>query len=350
MNFVVVGTNHKYSPMELRERISFSRKSLIGALDFFKGNPRVKGAVILSTCNRIEIYASTRDEASGIREIQDFISRYHEIERRKLLPYLYIRAGRGAISHLFSVASGLDSLVLGERQISGQVRRAFMESEKYGITDEVLENIFPQAVSFAGRIHGETKISEGKVSVGSVAIDFIKGKLGSLSQKNILIIGVGKVTELVLKYLKKEAPNVLFVSNRTFVRAKHLARSIGAKAVRFCELERFLEEADVVIAATASPHFIIKKETLEKVAARREMHAGGKLFIIDLALPRNVDPRIKDLENVELFCLEDLNTAIEENIGRKLSEAEKVKKIIALETENIWKKITESEPEPALLP
>ena len=188
------------------------------------------------------------------------------------------------------------------------------------------------------------KISEDKISVGSIAIDFIKGKFnGNLCGKNVLIIGVGKVTELVLKYLKKENPNVIFISNRTFERAKELAAKIGAKAVRFDQLKQLLNKADVVISATASSHFLIKKETFDE-------HITNRLLIIDLALPRDVDPRVREIENIDLFCLEDLDTVIKKNIKRKTQEIEKITSVMDIEVEGLWKESIRSEQELVLLP
>ena len=342
MNFIVVGTNHKYSPIELREKISFSKKRIRNALNFLKETSTLKGAIILSTCNRVEVYSAAKDAETGIKEIEDFISRYHEINKQKLYPYLYRYDGIEAARHLYSVTCGLDSLILGETQILGQVKSSLREAETSEFINEFLRDIFNQSIFFAKKVHRETKISEGKVSVGSVAIDFVKEKIGDLSGKRILIIGVGKVSELVLKYLKKENPKVVFISNRTFERAKFLASLVGARAVRFDRLRHFLNTANIVISATASPHFIIKKDTLQGL--------GNKLLIIDLALPRDVDPQVKDLKNVDLFSLENLNSAVEKNIEKRSREAEHVRGIINIEVKRLSLKHTKLEPEPALLP
>lgn len=343
MNLVVVGTNHKYSPVEIRERLSFSKKRTQDALLFLKERSVLKAAVILSTCNRVEIYASSEELEAAVVRVIDFLSRYHGIDKERFLPYLYIYKDRQALEHLLTVACGLDSLIFGETQILGQIKQAFLESENVGFMHDFLREIFCRGIYFAKKIHQETKISEGKVSVGSVAIDFIKERLGGLSGKNILIIGVGKVTSLVLKYLREEGPNVVFISNRTYQKAKVLAGQIGARAVRFDALPYFLNKADVVITATASPHFILKKETLDGIINHR-------LLIIDLGLPRNVDPWVKEIKNIELFSLEDLEAVIKKNLRRKKQEAIKVKEIIDKEVGKIWGKSTELELEPALLP
>jgi glutamyl-tRNA reductase len=340
VNFLVVGTNHKYSPIELREQISFSKRRLEDALFRLKKTDLLCSVVILSTCNRIEVYATALDSERGIAEIVDFISRYHDIDRRRLFDHLYIYKAKDAVRHLLSVSCGLDSLILGETQILGQVKFAFYKAQSVEFVDEFLSRIFYSAVSLAKKIHARTKISEGKSSVGSVAIDFIKKRMDTLSGKNILIIGIGKVTELVLKYLERESPNVVFVSNRTFEMAEALAQQIGAEAVRFDSLRRFLGKADIVISATSSPHFIIKKDTLEGI--------NNKLLIIDLALPRDVDPCVRELKNVSLYSLEDLGAVIKQNIENKLKEAVKARRMVDIETEELWRDITESEPEPVL--
>ncbi len=343
MNLIAVGTNHKYSPIEIRERLSFSNKRTQDALLFLKESSMLEAGVILSTCNRVEIYASSERLETAVFRIIDFLSRYHEIDKERLVPYLYIYKDRQALKHLLTVACGLDSLILGETQILGQVKQAFLEAESVGFTNDFLREMFYCGIYFARKIQRETKISEGKVSAGSVAIDFIKERLGRLSGKNILIIGIGKVTTLVLKYLKEEEPNVVFISNRTFEKAKVLADQIDAKAVRFDVLPYFLNKADVVITVTASPHFILKKETLDGIINHR-------LLIIDLGLPRNVDPRVKEIKNIELFSLEDLGGVIKKNLEIKKQEAIKVKEIIDKEVGKIWEKFTELELEPVHLP
>ena len=340
MNIVAVGTNHKFSPIELREKLSFSKRRLAQALSLLKERPVFKGAVILSTCSRVELYANAEDSAAGIAELQNFLCRFHGIDRERILPCLYIYEDKEAIEHLFSVACGLDSLILGETQISGQLKSAFLEAISAGFTDMYLDTAFNAAIAYAKKIHRETAISEGKVSIGSLAIDFIKEKFNGLAGKNILIIGAGKVTELVLNYLKDGKPKVVFISNRTFDKAKELASRIGQSAVHFDKLPQLITQADVIISATTSPHFIIKKETLRGAISR-------KLLIVDLAMPRDVDPKVQEIENVELFNLEDLSPIARKNLEKESIEAEKIEKLINQEVALVWQKLTALEPEPA---
>lgn len=349
MSFIVVGTNHKYSPIGLREKISFSKKRIRDALDFLQATTSLKAAVILSTCNRVEIHASTDFAEDGINEIKNFFSRFYEINKKMLFPYLYIYRDEYAVRHLLRVSSGLDSLIVGESQILGQVRAALYESERSGFAGYSLNKIFDSAVLTAKKVHSLTNISKGKVSIGSVAVDFIKEKSGSLSGKNILIIGVGKVTGLVLKYLEKEGRNVVFLSNRTFEKARFLADQIGAKAVRFDNLKEYLAKTDIVITATKSPHFIINKETLHEAFDLQPSTFNKGLLIMDLALPRDVDPEIKEIDGVQLFDIEDLDAVIDKNRDRKRSEAGKAKQIIEIEAERTWQKLLELEQEKALL-
>jgi glutamyl-tRNA reductase len=343
MSFVVVGTNYKYSPIELREKIYFSKKRIREALNFLIEISSLNAAVILSTCNRVEIYASVSDEEKGVEELKDFISQYHEIDRQDIYPYLYGYSNNDALKHLLLVCCGIDSLIVGERQILEQVKSCFLESENNGFTDYFLKKIFYYALDFSQRICAQTNISKGEISASSVAVDFIKDRVGSLKDKNILIVGTGKVTELVLQHLSKEDSKVIFISSRNFKKAQEFAKKIIARAVRFEDLENHLKEADIVITATASPYFIIKKETLEGAAKQR-------LIIIDLAVPRDVSPDVRQLENVELFNLEDLGYVIENNLNKKKNEIEKAKQIVDIEVESLWTKVIESAPELALLP
>lgn len=346
MNFVVIGTSHSYSPIKLREKMVFSKKRMQDILGFLKETRVLEGGVILSTCNRVEIYASMVQAESGIAKIKDFLLRFYEFNEKDLIPHLYIYRHSDAVRHLFRVASGLDSLILGETQILNQVKESFYESEKSGFVGYLINEIFCSAISTAKKIHASTKISEGKVSIGSVAVDFIKQRIGALSGKNILIIGVGKVTELVLKYLKKESNSVVFISNRTFKKAQAFAHQIGAKAVRFDNLKDYIRKADILITATKSPHSIIKKETFGYQPSGINQN---QLLIMDLALPRDVDPEVKEIDGVELFGMEDLGTVIQRNRDKKMIEAEKAEQVIELEAERLWQGVLESEREKALL-
>lgn len=343
MHLIAVGTNHRHSPIELRERIYFTRQRLPDALRLLKAEGVFCAAVILSTCNRVEIYANAEEAARGREGLIDFISRYQELPKDRLLPYLYIYEGEEALAHLFSVACGLDSLILGDSQIAAQAEEAFLESKRAGFTDRLLEEAFDYAVCFAKTAHSRGVIPAGISSAGKAAVSFIRNKFGSISGKNILIIGAGRVVESLAGDLKEEAPRLVFISNRNFAKAKRLADEIGARAVRLGELSHLLNKVDIVFSATSSPHFIIRREDLAGVA-------GQRLLIIDLALPRDVDPGIKGMENVDLYTLEELFPLLDENITGKKQETERAEKLVKAESERIWLKFTGSVRAPALLP
>lgn len=343
MNLIVAGTNHKYSPIELREKISFSRRRLKDALTFLGEEFGLKSAVIVSTCNRVELYAACKDAQDGLNKIEDFLSIYHEIDRNALAPHLYRYSGSDALRHLFEVASGLDSQVLGETQVMGQVRYFYEEAKRYSYTDDLLDGAFNTAIEVGKRARLETRISEGHVSIGSAAITLIKEKAKNLRDKKVLIIGLGKISNLVIKYLSEEKANSIIVSNRTYDTAVKIAESIGGRAIRFKGLKENLKDVDIIISATASPHVILKKEDIIKIA-------NGGLLIIDLALPRDVDPDVKDIEGVRLFNLDDLESVVEKNIEKRKLEAVRAKAIVEEEVKRLWERLIESEREQVRLP
>jgi glutamyl-tRNA reductase len=340
MNFIVVGTNHKYSPIEIRERLSFPKRKISGAVADLTGSGWINAAVIISTCNRVELYANAEDTDMGIRTLKGFLSNYHHQDAVKIEPYLYMQAGRDAITHLFKVSGGLDSQILGESPILGQVRAGFGEAKEAGYTDTFLEDIFSRAIKLGEEIREATAISGGDISIGSVVKDLIKERIGGLEDKKILIIGVGKISESTARYLNNEKASTVFVSNRTFEKAEELAREVGGIAVRFDRLKEKLREADIIISATTSPHFILRKEDILETTRR-------PLLIIDLAVPRDVDPKIKSINGVELLCLDDLSYMIEKKLDRRKREIPEALRLIEKEVDDIWSSIAFSGSVPA---
>lgn len=342
MNLIVVGTNHKYSPIELRERISFPKKRLNDALLFLREQVNFSGQVILSTCNRVEIYASSKFAHFGISCIEDFFSIYHEINKERLTPYLYRYINEEAINHLFRVSCGLDSQVLGETQILGQLNFFYKETKRFGFTDRLIDTVFNKTIEIGKLVRVQTKVSSGNISIGSVAINLIKREFAEFTEKKLLLIGAGETSELVSRYLLKENINTLFVTNRTHKKAKKIAKSIGAKPLRFDRLKEILKSVDIVISATASPHVILRKEDLVNI--------NKPLLILDLAVPRDIDPGVREIKGVRLFDLDDLNSVIEENISKRKIEAKKVSDIIDREVNRLWKESIGLELEEVLLP
>jgi glutamyl-tRNA reductase len=342
MNILVVGTNHKYSTVGMREKFFFNKGSLPGVYRDILNYGSIRGVVVLSTCNRTEIYADVDDIEKGLDEIYEFFSTYSGIERGILVRHFYVHKMKSAVKHLCGVCSGLDSMVVGELQIRNQVKEALAGAIKEKAADAVIMGTVRNALRITRKVHAETGISEGKMSVGSVAVDFIKQKTGELKGKSILIIGAGKVTALLLKYLGSLDASIVFVANRTFERAKDIAGEVNALAVRFDKLKEYLDETDIVITATASPHFIIKNGT---IAQRKK-----PLYIFDLGMPRDVEPQVADFEDINLFTIEDLREIIAKNAAMKEKRAVKAREIISGETDKIWRKHISSAREPVLWP
>ncbi len=343
MSIITVGTSHKYSPIAVREKLSFTQKSLRGALCGLLGLSNIRGAVVLSTCNRVELYVSTPDADTGIIALKRFLAACHSQEPADIEPYLYTYIGKQAARHLFYVASGLDSQVIGEEQILGQVKSAYLQAKQVEATDRALDSLFTQAIKTSLKVRQDTGISGGKVSLASIALELLKKEYGNLKDKRILIIGVGKISAATAKYLKAEEAKTVFIANRTFEKAVELAKYLDASVVRFDELKERLGDTDIVISATSSPHLILRKEDLALVKK--------PLFIIDLAVPRDVEPGIRNISGIRLFDLDGLSSIIQENLNRRIQDVPLAKEIIEKEVENLCRiEFLESEPAAACLP
>jgi len=326
MNVILLGTSYKIAPLKVRERYSFSKKQLAQTYRLLY-NEVIRETVILSTCNRTEIYATT----DYLGEVREFLCEELRITNYEL-QYFYFLENEDVIKHLFRVAGGLDSQVVGESQILGQVRNAYFQAKELGITGEYLNKLFQKAIEVGKIVREKTKISEGNVSIGSVALKMIENLWGNLKGKKILIIGTGKIGELIAKYLVDRGIAGTFVANRTYEKAKELAEKINGKAVRFNFLRDEIRVTDVIISATASPHLILGKEMVQEIMESREK----PLYIMDLALPRDVDPESKNINNVFLYNLDDLNLIVEENYKKRMKEGKKAERIIEKEAGEFW--------------
>jgi len=323
MMLIVIGISHKTAAVKIREKFSFTTKHLDESLAKLRGSGLVSGTVILSTCNRTEIYASLAEE--NLPRALDFILNIFGASLNERNQYFYLLPEKACLAHLFKVAGGLDSQVLGETQILGQVKSAWITACQKGSTDSALDELFQKALALGRRVRQETRISQGNVSVGSVAIDLLEKKISDLSQRAVLIIGAGKIGSLVSKYLKDKNMRGIFVASRTYARALEMAAACSGKAVDFSRLEQELAGVDIVISSTSSPHIVLKKETVERIMGLR----NKPLFIMDLALPRDVDPEVKSISGVSLCDLDDLKSVVSENQKKKEAEAEAAEKIIA---------------------
>ena len=350
MNFIVVGTNHKVCPIEIREKLSFSRKSLAESLVKFMAHTGIKAGVILSTCNRIELYAHAANTGQGVKSLKKFILDYRGGNLPDIEPYLYTYIGKQAIAHLFQVASGLDSQIIGEEQILEQGASSFRRARLVEATNSLTDMIFEAGLITAKEVKEKTAISLGNINIASIALALIKTKFESLDEKKILIIGLGKISELILGCLKPEKPRAVFISNRNYAKARLIAQDLGAQALKFEHLKENLGDTDIIISTTSSPHVIIRKEDIQKAMSYKLSTINHKLLIIDLAVPRDVDPQVKEIEGVELYCLDDLGFIIEKNLEKRKEAVPQALGVIEEKVDALWRELTELAPELAILP
>lgn len=331
-NLIVIGINHKTAAVKVREKFSFSAKKIGESLLRLKNSFLVNGAVILSTCNRSEIYFDTpfRNRTPGFKRVTSLIFEIFRAETPDIKRYFYTLENTDALKHLFRVASGLDSQVLGETQILGQVKSAWLIACDKKTSTDALDKMFKKAQGVGKKVRAETGISQGNTSLGSIAINMLEEEFDDLQKRTVLIIGAGKIGTLVSRYLKEKNMHGIFVANRTYERALELAEICAGKAIDFCKLAGELKNVDIVISSTSSPHIVLKKEMLERIMdARRK-----PLFIMDLAVPRDVDPAVKEIEGVSLLDLDDLKYALNGNQDKKRKEALFAEKIVERELDS----------------
>lgn len=342
MHLVVVGLNHRTAPIALRERLAFSERQIPQALRTLLACPEAIESVILATCNRTELYAVIRHAEDENLLIQ-FLSHEHNVPEAEFVGHLYIHHDLEAIRHLFRVSTGLDSLVVGEPQILRQVRDAFALATKCGAAGTLLNALFRAAITTGKRARTETDIGRGGFSIGHAAVDLARSIFGSLNGATILILGAGKMSELTAKHLVANGTRCIFVANRTYEKACDLAARLGGNAIRYDEFAEALALADIVISSTASPVPVIHRETVLSVLRRRR---GRPLFLIDIAVPRDIAPDVGDLESVFLYDIDDLEAVVQEMARERAGEAQRVEAIIAEEAAKFmaWRRSLEAAP------
>jgi len=324
---LTLGISHKTAPLELRERLSLTEGRAVGALHELTGVEGIHEAAAISTCNRTELYLIVSDPVEAESTALGVLTRQAEIRPTELLGHLYsLRAGDAA-RHLFRVTAGLDSMIVGEAEIQGQVKRAYELALVENATGPILNRLFRGALSAGGRVREETAIGERGVSVPSVAVELARRAFGELAEKRVLVIGAGETAELVAKALVSRGAAGVFVANRHYDRAIGLAQRFGGQAVRFEDLPEQLQAADIVVSATNSPHHIVERDGLEHVMSGRE----GRLLLVDIAVPRDVEPECREIAGVGLHDIDDVQAIVGRNAGDRESEAKRAEPIIAAE-------------------
>lgn len=317
ITFLVYGINHKNCPVEVRETLHFRERRLPEAYEWIRREWPSVETLILSTCNRVELYFSTEKGELSSETIGDFLAAFHGIERSRFESFAYRLEGREAIGHLFRVASGLDSMVVGENEILGQLREAFRAANEAGTVDSFLYRWAQRALQVGKLIRTKTKINEGAVSVPSVAVELAEKIFGRLAGEKVMVLGTGEMSELTLQNLRQAGAEALYVMGRSEERGRSLAESFGARWVSNEEWENFLVEIDILIASTTAPHPIVKRDALERAIERRHHRP---LFLIDIAVPRNIEPEINSLDDVYLYNIDDLEEVAQANLRLRRKE------------------------------
>ncbi len=327
MHLTLVGLSHKTAPVEIREKLTFPENDQEDALARLTDSEAVSEAVIISTCNRTEIYAVTQSGFDGPQAIIDFVCDYHDLDRHELVRYLYISEGEAVVRHLFRVVASLDSMVLGEAQILGQVKGAYDCAFSAQGTGRIFNKLFRQSFEVGKRVRNETGIGENAVSISYAAVELAKRVFENLCGRTVLILGAGKMSELTAKNLVGAGVTRTLVANRTFARAEELADRFDGEAIPYEALFERMREADIVISSTAATGYVITKDNIAPALHKRR----EPLFLIDIALPRDIDPGCGDLGDVFLYNIDDLSGVVSANLEERMREAERAEVIIAEE-------------------
>jgi len=343
MKILLTGLNHKTAPVELRERLAIPSEALPETTRTLLAEPGVHEALILSTCNRVELLVS---HESTEPELRRFLESHFSVEDGTLASHLYHHHDMEAVRHLFRVASSLDSMVVGEPQILGQVKSAYAVSRSVGAIKSPLDKLLQQAFSAAKRVRSETEIGSSSVSIASVAVDLAKRIFGSLQGKSVLLVGAGKMSELAARHLLQNGAKSILVANRTFDRAVRLAQQFKGQAIRYDDLHARAGEADILITSTGAPQPIFRVADAQQFLHRRR---NRPMFFIDIAVPRDVEPAVNRLEGVFLYDIDDLQSVAVSNLVDRSREAERAEAIIAEEAERYRKRVRSIDAAPAIV-
>jgi glutamyl-tRNA reductase len=330
VSVIVVGLNHRTAPVELLERVAVPTRSLMKALHALSAREHLAENVVLSTCNRTEVYARTTLFHPAVQDVRDYLAAHASVDADELGEHLYTYHDDAAVAHLFGVAAGVDSMIVGEGEILGQVREAWRVAEHEGTAGQVLSRVFRQAVEVGKRSRSETDIGRHAVSVSSAAVSLAAQRLGSLDGRRVLVLGAGEVGEGMAVALAGGGVGDIVVANRTAARANELARRVGGRAISLGEVGDALVTSDVLLTSTGATDMLIERADVEAVMARRD---GRAMLIVDVALPRDVDPGVKQVFGVTLLDMDDLKAFAQHSLEQRQREVGKVRAILADELE-----------------
>jgi len=325
MHLVVVGLSHKTASVEVREKLAFPEQKLQEALLKLKTYPAVQEGLILSTCNRVEVCAVVKEKQEGLEQIKQFLKGYHDsypsapdAQEKDLTSHLYSYSAEEAIRHLFRVASSLDSMVVGEPQILGQLKDAYDLAIAQKTTGVVLNKVLKKAISVAKRIRSETRIAESAVSISFAAVELAKKIFGKLENKIVLLVGAGEMAELAARHLIGHGASKVLITTRDYEKAAGLADQFQGRPIAFSDFPWEMVEADIVLCSTGADHYLIRYEDVRRVIEARK---NRPIFLIDISVPRNIDPRVNEIDNVFLYDIDDLQLVVKSNLQERQQEA-----------------------------
>ena len=345
MPLILVGLNHRTAPVDVRERLSIPENKLADTTYALRTIDGVDGAAVLSTCNRVEAIVSTRDE-DVIESIVDWLADRAGAARAELEKHLYIVRHGDVVKHLFRVASGLDSMILGEPQIGGQVKKAFHSAQELGTLDPLLGQLYENTMRVAKKVRTDTGIGEHAVSVPYAAVELAKKIFGDLRGLQVLLLGAGDMGELTAEHLHQQEVKQVFVANRSFDRAVELAERFEGEAVQFDKIDEHLAKCDIVIASTAAPHFVIEPH---QVTRALDVRRARSLFLIDLSVPRNISPAVSSIEGAYLYNVDDLQQVADANLELRQHKGKEAEQIVLREVEGFRKRLVAQDAVPTIL-
>lgn len=326
MGYITAGINHKTAPIALREKVAFSPDQIPDALRDAREFIGTDEVAILSTCNRTELYCTMNDSATQLFDrALVWLTQYHRIDYRELSEHAYIHQGKEAVRHVMRVACGLDSMVLGEPQILGQLKAAYVVAQEAGTTGSALNRLFQHSFTTAKQVRTDTTINEQPVSVAFAATQLARQIFTDLSENTALLIGAGETVELVTRHLRQQGLTNIIVANRTLERAELLTREFGGRPILLSDLTQVLHEADIIISSTASPVPVLGKGAIEKALKKRR---HSPIFMVDIAVPRDIEPEVSELSDIFLYTVDDLNGVIEDNMQQRKEAAVQAERII----------------------
>jgi glutamyl-tRNA reductase len=346
MKLLLTGLNHRTAPVEVRERLAFEDKALPLALDDLKRRPGLLEGMILSTCNRVEVAVTADQQADVESAVESFLADSRRVERAWVTPYLYRFDGPEAIRHLFRVASSLDSMVVGEPQILGQMKSAYALARERGAMGGFLGQVIDRALSVAKRVRTETDIGESAVSVSYAAVELAREIFGALQGKKVLVIGAGKMAASAARHLRRAGVSEILVTNRTRERADAMAEECGGRVIDYEYFEDVVPEVDIVLASSGAPHFILTRDQMRAAMSKRR---NRPMFLIDIAVPRNIDPAVNEVDSVFLYDIDDLGRVVHDNMRGRIETAKDAEEIVREEVDRMIVRLKTREAAPAIV-